>query len=50
MKTTWLKFEPVKCDLCNKNARWKHPEGGLRCNDCPRPEKKLPKQPRPEKV
>lgn len=40
-KSSWApipKPTPPKCDICNRRARWKHPAGGFRCNDCPRPE------------
>lgn len=34
----WIRLVPSPtCDLCPKLAKWKHPEGGLRCNTCPRP-------------
>jgi hypothetical protein len=36
--TQWVQIELELCDLCSKRARWKHPEGGLRCSTCPRPE------------
>jgi hypothetical protein len=37
----WIRFDQiaprVACDLCVKEARWKHPAGGFRCAKCPRP-------------
>jgi hypothetical protein len=30
--------EIPKCDLCQAAAKWLHPQGGLRCDLCPRPE------------
>lgn len=35
--TGWRKIQR-SCDLCNANAVWEHPEGGLRCGKCPCPE------------
>jgi hypothetical protein len=29
--------EPPVCDVCGKLAKWRHPEGGQRCDACPRP-------------
>lgn len=33
----WVKFEPLRCDLCTGFAVWQHRAGGLRCRSCPRP-------------
>lgn len=30
----WAKINLAHCNLCYKTAKWKHPEGGLRCNTC----------------
>lgn len=41
--TTWVKLKPQPppvCDICDEIAVWKHPQGGLRCAKCPRPEPK----------
>jgi len=35
----WTRIKPQECDLCSKPAQWAHPEGGFRCDKCPRPEK-----------
>lgn len=37
MKNQWYPIEIYRCDLCDQAACWAHPDGGLRCNDCPRP-------------
>lgn len=35
----WRKIErhPLLCDICRRIATWSHPAGGLRCDNCPRP-------------
>lgn len=33
----WYRVDPLKCDMCVAPATWKHPEGGFRCEWCPRP-------------
>jgi hypothetical protein len=33
----WHRIKFPTCDLCTKRAVWEHPEGGLRCETCPRP-------------
>lgn len=33
----WERIEIQMCDLCPKRADWKHPLGGFRCYECPRP-------------
>jgi len=30
-------FITQRCDLCDEAACWKHPEGGFRCAQCPKP-------------
>ena len=37
--SSWTRIKPQECDLCSKPAQWAHPEGGFRCDKCPRPEK-----------
>ena len=37
MKREWTSFEPLTCDLCSKIARFSHPDGSIRCANCPRP-------------
>lgn len=37
-KSKWTRIVYPICDLCVGVARWKHPEGGLRCHTCPKPE------------
>ncbi len=32
------KWAQVSCDLCDSPIAYRHPEGGLRCTTCPRPE------------
>ena len=27
----WERFDPLRCDLCERIAKWRHPAGGLRC-------------------
>lgn len=39
-KMEWVKIEVKLCDICGKRAIWMHPEGGLRCGMCPRPNSK----------
>lgn len=34
----WTPLAPAACDLCPRTATWQHPDGGLRCGGCPRPE------------
>lgn len=41
----WSRITPERCDLCDQNAVWVHPHGGVRCNTCPRPEAKKTKTP-----
>jgi hypothetical protein len=33
----WVIMQQPVCDLCNRRAIWRHPDGGLRCSTCPRP-------------
>jgi hypothetical protein len=33
----WETIESPKCDLCESDARYRHPLGGLRCVRCPKP-------------
>jgi len=37
-RTKWKLLQRPECDLCTRIAIWKHPQGGLRCDVCPRPE------------
>ncbi len=36
----WSRLVPDACDVCGADATWSHPEGGLRCDYCPKPESK----------
>ena len=38
-KPCWVRIAIIRCDLCDQAACWKHPDGGLRCDDCSRPTK-----------
>lgn len=33
----WRPIVLVPCDLCSAPATWEHPDGGYRCDACPRP-------------
>lgn len=33
----WQAMDIRKCDMCPRTAIWKHPKGGFRCENCPRP-------------
>jgi hypothetical protein len=35
----WYLIDFMHCDICDALAVWKHPDGGYRCERCPRPEK-----------
>lgn len=36
-KRGWFKLSLKGCDLCPGAAAWSHSDGGLRCNECPKP-------------
>ena len=37
MASRWKLWQRPTCDLCHRKAVWEHPDGGLRCDRCPRP-------------
>lgn len=37
-KGSWFRIFRLECDLCDRFATWQHPQGGLRCDACPKPE------------
>ena len=38
VKDRWEPYNPPyhRCDLCDRMPSWRHPEGGFRCNKCPK--------------
>jgi hypothetical protein len=41
-RSGWERYERPTCDLCYRAPQWRHPLGGLRCDECPRPEASEP--------
>ncbi len=37
LKAGWELHLPKECDLCDRPAIWRHPDGGFRCDKCPTP-------------
>lgn len=33
----WRPIPLMPCDTCSSPATWQHPDGGFRCDQCPRP-------------